>query len=141
MRAIEWRVHLASRNPKGLPLVALVMALSGLLGALKGWAYAVLGPVLVLLWVADYLFPVTYRLTDEGVEVRQLVLRAFLPWERVRRCVKTKGGLFLSPLPKPSRLDAYRGVFLREVPPEAEELVRKKAQRARWAEGDAEAGR
>jgi len=87
-------------------LVAGVAALASLLGLLKGPVYAALGPVLILLWVADYLFPVTYRLTEEG--------------------------LFLRPLPRPSRLDAYRGVLLRRIPPRAEELIRERARRARW---------
>lgn len=107
---------------------------AGLLGLLKGLTYGLVGPALVLLWVADYLLPVTYRLTEEGVEVRQLLPRAFLPWERVRRCVVTEEGLFLSPLSRPSRLDAYRGVLLRNVPPEAVELIRSKARGAKWVE-------
>jgi len=134
MRRVEWRVHLARKEPRGLILVGVVAALSGLLGLLKGVTFAVLGPVLVLLWVADYLFPITYRLTEEGVEVRQFLPRSFMPWGRVKRCVRVKEGLFLSPFPRPSRLEAYRGVLLRDVPPEAEAFVRERAWKARWVE-------
>lgn len=133
---IEWKVHLARERPGGLFLVAFVVVLAALLGLLKGPAYALLGPALIVLWVLDFLLPVAYRLTEEGVEVRQLVPRSSLLWKKVKRCVKTKEGIFLSPFSKPCRLDAYRGVFLRNVPPKAEDLIRKKARDARWVEED-----
>ncbi len=136
---LEWKVHLARRNRRGVVLVAAVAFLAGTLGwATKGLAFGLLGFLLVLLAVLDFLLPVRYRLTPEGVEVRQVFPKGFIAWDRVRRCVKAGSDLLLSPFPFPSRLDAYRGVVLRGVPEEAEQIVRKLASKARWVVADGE---
>ncbi len=69
--------------------------------------------LLLLSASSDYLFPLSYRTTIEGIEADTPTNKASLPWSAVRRCVLHRDGVLLTSLPAPSRLDAFRGVFLR----------------------------
>lgn len=78
-------------------------------------------PVLVALLLlvgsaTDYLFPISYRLTEEGVFAEGLTSRLALRWKEARRCLPDRGSVTLTPLETPSRLDEFRGVMLRFAP-------------------------
>ena len=76
-----------------------------------------LAAVLLLLGAAgEYLFPIAYQITEEGVYAITLAGRNALPWKEARRCWRERGGLVVTPLAKPSRLDAFRGVLVRFAP-------------------------
>ncbi len=62
--------------------------------------------------VSDFLFPIHYRLTEDGVSMRGLLTRRKMEWRAVRRVVRDGLGVKLSPLPRHSRLEAYRGIYL-----------------------------
>jgi hypothetical protein len=112
---LEWRVHLARAQPRRLPWLAL--ALFGA-GAAAYWLFHSLPLALVAAGAlasatAEFLLPIRYRLTDELVESRNGLSIRRLRWSEVRRACLLEDGIYLSPLPRPSRLDAYRGLFLR----------------------------
>jgi hypothetical protein len=76
-----------------------------------------LAAVLLLLGAAgEYLFPIAYQITEEGIFANTLAGRNGLPWKEARRCWRERGGLVITPLAKPSRLDAFRGVLVRFAP-------------------------
>ncbi|MGC8864059.1 MAG: hypothetical protein ACP5R5_14980 [Armatimonadota bacterium] len=111
---LRWTVHLAPEHPLklvfSLGLIALACVAAqrviGLLGACA--VGAALGGSL-----ADFLFPVTYEITPKGVVCRMLLKQAEITWPEVRRCYLDDYGIKLSPLERPSRLEAFRGVYLR----------------------------
>jgi hypothetical protein len=74
--------------------------------------YGVLAAILLTASVGDYLFPLTFALSESGVEARGLIHRRRMSWNQVRRVVRDDLGVKLSPLPRPSRLDAFRGIYL-----------------------------
>jgi len=111
---LRWRVHLASEHP-GKLLCSL-----GLAALASAAAYHALGPLgsaavaLALIGsLADFLFPVTYEITAHRAACRMLIKRAEIEWRSVRRCYVDQAGVKLSPLEGPSRLEAFRGVYLR----------------------------
>ncbi len=57
--------------------------------------------------------PVTYLLDDAGVTVIFLSVKSFRPWSHYKNCYFHENGVFLTSLPKPSRLDPFRGHFIR----------------------------
>ena len=65
---------------------------------------------------SEYLLPITYRITPEGVYQESSTSRFALPWKDARRCRVGKRAVLLTSLPAPSRLDAFRGVLLRFAP-------------------------
>jgi hypothetical protein len=111
---IEWTVHLARRNPRKAATAVGVIAL----GAGAAWwgfqssVAGVLSLFLLLASVSDFLFPVRFRLTEEVVEAAGLLFRRRMKWSDIRRVVPDDLGVKLSPLPRPSRLEAYRGIYV-----------------------------
>ena len=111
---LEWTIHLARRRPRQAAAVVGVVA-AGSLAAGYGFRSVVLGVLAAFLLVgaiSDYLFPVRYTITPGGIDVRGPLHRRRMAWQQVRRVVRDQHGVKLSPLPAPSRLQAYRGIYL-----------------------------
>jgi len=112
---LTWRVHLAARHPrKAIGCVGLIglMVLCGHL-IFRSPGLTLAGALMLLGSVSDFLFPVRYTLTTQGAEMRSWISGPSIAWARVRRYYVDEEGVKLSPLPRPSRLEAYRGVYLR----------------------------
>lgn len=116
--ALTWTVHLVRRAPERVPVLAMVVAL----GAACVWMLfqqilPVLAAILLLLGsCSDFLFPIRYRLNAEGLWADGLTSRLHMTWKEARRCVLEPRAITVTPLPTPSRLDAFRGVTLRFAP-------------------------
>jgi hypothetical protein len=119
---LTWSVHLAAAAPRRAATVGLVILLSG---ALAGWLFQgplpALGVAFALLnAVAEFLFPITYRLSPHGAEMRCFLTRRAIAWSDVRRVYHLPDGLKLSPLERPGRREPFRGLLLRLVDNEAQ---------------------
>jgi hypothetical protein len=114
-RELSWRSYPARRS---LARTATVVVILIALFAFISWYTASLFMGLVLTMVvalslASYFTPTWYTLTDEGIAVRTLVTKMQRPWSVYRSCWPDKNGVLLSPFPHPSRLENFRGVFIR----------------------------
>lgn len=132
--ALCWRVHLAARRPRQAAAAALVICLAGLLAHLA-WRTLPLGPItvaLLFLSASEFFLPIHYRVTETEVSLRSGLTLRRIAWSRVRRWAADGDGIRLSPLARPSRLDAYRGLYLRlpDQPDLAEEVLRLVANRS-----------
>ncbi len=109
----RWRVHLLRRQPERLPVVLLVLVGAPVLGLwLMGhWLFALAAFWMIFSATADYLMPIRYEIDATGVRQRGWSPRR-MRWEQVKRVVWGEQGVLLSPFAQPSRLDAFRGVFL-----------------------------
>jgi hypothetical protein len=116
--ALTWSVHLVRRAPQRLPTLALVLFLgAGCVWMMFQQVLPVLAALLLLLGsCTDFLFPIRYRLNAEGLWADGLTSRMQLPWKEARRCMLEPRAVTVTPLPTPSRLDAFRGVTLRFAP-------------------------
>lgn len=111
---LQWRIHRLRQNPR---LLSLVIAAYGI--GLLFWLHLFPHPLTLLLplgaltsSMAEYLFPVSYRLTTHGVYANCFLSRLYLAWPEVKRARFGDDGVFLSPLLRASRLDQFRGVRL-----------------------------
>ncbi|MEP0814091.1 MAG: hypothetical protein HRF49_05440 [bacterium] len=78
------------------------------------WWWTGLSALLLVLMTLPYFVPITYELTDEGVSVFHGRIRSsFKPWSHYTRCVYDEVGLQLKTMEVDSRLDHYRGCFMR----------------------------
>lgn len=113
--ALEWQVHLARREPwravvaTGFILAAGVTALLVFHSALS----ALLASGLLLAATGEFLLPVSYRLTPEGAEARNLFTWRQIRWQDVKRIYLGAGEIKLSPLAHGGTREAFRGVLLR----------------------------
>jgi hypothetical protein len=97
---------------------ALLMAMMGgvSLGAglsFAHWFYGALSLGVLILSLSRYFFPTLYALDQGGVHSRHLGWSRHYSWKQFRRAEVRADGVFLSPFVRPSRLDSFRGLFLR----------------------------
>jgi len=96
-----------------LILLAIFFGLFAVYAIGRHWVFVVLAAVLLIGAVAEFLFPVTYRLDEQGASSRHFGSWRVLPWTQVRRVYLFPNGIKLSPLPARGWAEAYRGVTLR----------------------------
>jgi len=144
---LQWTVHPARRRPAltvatGV-LVVLVLVLVYVsflqIGAV------ILSAALLLGSLAPYWAPTRFELTPEGVAVfGPLPVRQWRPWTDFRAFESATNGVLVTPFLRPSRLDNFRGIFLRtednrRAVVEFLDTVAELADRARCSAGRREA--
>jgi len=112
---LEWRVHLVRSSPaRGAVLAVVVAAVGGLCFYLfRSLPFALFSVLALLGATAEYLFPIRFRLTPEGAEMRNLHNWRRISWAEVRKVYLLDEGVKLSPLPHGGPREAFRGVMLR----------------------------
>lgn len=112
---LRWRSHpVVDDYPRSLLLVAAVMAVCvGVWASFDGIGYAAIAAAFLLGSLARYLVPTRYELDAAGVSVRFLGHGRSVAWAAVRRVGVHPEGVQLSPFERASRLEAFRGIFLR----------------------------
>ena len=111
---MSWTVHLARRRPTMTAVSAAFIALASAGGFLAiGPAAGLLVCLALVCFLSDFLFPVTYLITNEKATCKMLLNRTEIKWADVKRCYLDDHGVKLSPLDRVSRLEAFRGVYLR----------------------------
>jgi len=113
--SLRWRSHpIVDDYPRSLLLVAAVIAVCvGVWVSFGGLGYAAIAAAFLLGSLARYFVPTDYELDAAGVCVRFLGHARRVPWEAVRRVGVRREGVQLSPFERPSRLESFRGTFLR----------------------------
>jgi hypothetical protein len=95
------------------------VVVSAFILAFVGFSWAMFGPMLgmlavVVLFLAlnTYFLPITYMLTDKGIEIDKRLFTARYEWKQFRRWFRTTGGIVISPFSRKNYLDNFRGVHL-----------------------------
>ena len=95
-------------------LVGAMVAASAVAGFGFGGHGIGLGAFGVLfLSLSRYFLPTFYEVNPRGVHARHLGVTRFHPWARFKRVALRRDGVFLSTFPRPTHLDAWRGLFVR----------------------------
>ena len=112
---LTWKVHLIRENPVKVLLIAPVLLISLLVCYVFTHSPIFMAVTLALLAssLADFLFPVRYEINERGASSKTLLGRTFMEWDRVKKYYLDDHGIKLSTLPRPGRLEAYRGLYLR----------------------------
>lgn len=111
---LEWTIHLARRRPRQTAL-AVFAILAASLSAASGFRSPFMGflaAAILIASISDFLFPLTFTLSDEIAEARGPIHRRRMTWKQVRRVIRDELGVKLSPFLRPSRLDALRGIYV-----------------------------
>ena len=112
---LTWKVHLVRENPAKVLLIAPVVLASLLTSYII--FHSLLFPAVTLLLfasaLAEFVFPIRYEINGRGASSHTLFSRTFIEWNGVRKYYVDDRGIKLSPLKRQSRLEAYRGVYLR----------------------------
>ncbi len=123
---LDWTAHPLRDEPpwKSAALGAAIIGFSGLAAAsLGGAVYGLISLLALAGATARYLLPTRYVLDEREAAWRHLTWH-HRSWSAFRRVDRHADGIYLSPFRRPSRLDSFRGVFLRFGPGvDAEEVV------------------
>jgi hypothetical protein len=112
---LEWSVSLGAHQAgKRYVVVALAVAvfLIGII-MLGSLPLALIGSGVVLASTLELFMPIWYRLDNHGAQARTGFALTRIEWSEVKRTWEDELGVYLSPLEQPSRLDRFRGVYLR----------------------------
>jgi hypothetical protein len=111
---IDWIAHPLRDYPvKSLMLVLVILAV----GLLTYWwvvntFLTVFWVVVCFLFMARYFFPTRYTMSAEGLQIRFLGRTTTRRWYEFKNFYVHLTGAHLSPFPKPSALDPFRGHYL-----------------------------
>ena len=92
--------------------MALIAFGLGLL-VFKTIVFAVLGVAIILISTAEFWLGTSYKVDSNGASARTGASMTSLEWSAVKQAIVQNDGVKLSPLGTSSRLEAFRGVFLK----------------------------
>ncbi len=112
---IEWCSFPIKENPvyKSFLLLLSVILFSLIIGYSIDTIHGFLALLLLILSLAKYFIPTYYFLNQDKLIIRSLFFTKYRGWDYYSRYSIGNGGIFLSPFPKRSRLDSFRGDYLR----------------------------
>lgn len=114
MDRMEWSVDVGAVRPERRYVVLAIALFAAFIGLkLGGVLLSAIGFVVPLVSTAELFLPLKYRIDESGAQVRCGLSVTSIGWSDVRRLLPMADGVRLSPLEKPSRLDEFRGVYLR----------------------------
>jgi len=112
---LSWKVHPIKRNLKVSVGVILLLFMV--------WAvvYLVMQSVLFLaiavmamsISLLGFFFPTKYELYADKIKVKYVLTSLEKEWKNYRSFYVDKNGVLLSPFAKPSRLENFRGIYLK----------------------------
>lgn len=111
---LRWTVHLAHEQPLKLAAAMIFIAIASVSGCIIiGPLAALIVGLVTIASLADFLFPIEHVITGDKAICRMLLKSSEIRWADVKRCYLDDMGVKLSPLERKSRLEAFRGVYLR----------------------------
>ena len=114
LELLRWRYHPVREG--GLRLIAVLAFLIGvpvILGSLYGPFFVILSLVILGGSLGTYFLPTVYILYSGGLETHFIGVTRRFAWEQFRSFYPDRNGVLLSPFPAPSRLENFRGLFVR----------------------------
>lgn len=76
-------------------------------------AYALFAFAVLFMALSKYFLPTRYKLDDQGFSKEFLFFSKHRLWKDYKRTVGFNDGIFISPMAKTSRLDNFRGEFIK----------------------------
>lgn len=111
----EWVFHPAKANRTVTVLVTLFLFL---LLVVVDWLaqsrlFTIIAAFLLLGSLRSFYFPTTYRLYADRIQVAYTLSSLTKEWKLYRSVYPERNGVFLSPFARPTRIENFRGLFLK----------------------------
>lgn len=112
---LEWTVHPLKANWKvSIGLIVFLIAINtAIYFSFDSLTFLFLSIVFLFGSLSSFFLPATYILNDEGITVKSIFRKSTRNWGYFKSYYPEKKGIFLSPFPQPSRLENFRGLFVR----------------------------
>lgn len=111
---MRWRYHpVREGGGRLLAVIAFLIGVPLLFGWLYGPFFVILSLVILGGSLGTYFLPTEYILYSGGLETRFIGVTRRFAWDQFRSFYPDRNGVLLSPFPVPSRLENFRGLFVR----------------------------
>ncbi len=112
---LDWICHPAKRNIKVTVAVSILIAV---LVAVVYYAtfsvwFTILGFLILTGSLAGFYFPSHYQFTDNKIIIITKMQKLEKNWSQYRSYYSDKNGVLLSPFARPSRLENFRGIYIK----------------------------
>jgi hypothetical protein len=147
---LEWVSHPAKNNMKGIALsVSIVLLASSSVGLLvQSWGASMNGALLaggvsglfLLFSLRNFFWPTKIRLDENGIVVKEALYSRRRPWSACKSLHTDKFGVLISPFRHETRLENYRGLYIRFSGNRAQviEFIERKIEAANDIDTEAE---
>jgi len=112
---LSWKVHPVKRSLKasiGVILLLLVIW-AAVYFAMQSFLFLMVAVVVMLVSLWGFFLPTEYELYPDKIKVRYVMTSLEKEWKNYRSFYVDKSGVLLSPFTKPSRLENFRGIYLK----------------------------
>lgn len=115
METLYWVSHPARRRKKAaaLTIILIVVILVIVYSMTESVLMVLLGIVLFTVALSTFFFPTRFEISPEKVKVKYLFTSVERRMSAFRSYYPDKNGVLLSPFIKPSRLENFRGIYVR----------------------------
>ena len=112
---LKWIDHPLKKNRKNLVIVICALILIPVIVFLttNSLFFLLLSIIFLLGSLSTFFLPTTYELSEDGIKVKFFFNTRQTEWGKYRSFYVDKNGVLLSPFEKPSRLENFRGIYLR----------------------------
>jgi hypothetical protein len=98
---------------RGILVLCFIFVLSAGVFFLLSRFFSFLTFIVLFLSVIPYYSPTHYKIDKDGIVITHLGIKREKKWNELKRCYIEKNGIFLSPFDINTRLENYRGIFVR----------------------------
>lgn len=112
---LEWTVHPVKRNWKvsaGVILFLIILC-AFIYYSFDSFVYLFLSVIFLAGSLSQFFFPTKYILREDCITVKSPFRKFSRQWNHFGSYYPDKNGVLLSPFPSPSRLENFRGVYIR----------------------------
>jgi hypothetical protein len=112
---IIWTIHPLKKNWKvsTIVIIFLILLCTSIYISFNSLAFLLLSILILFVSLVNFFFPTTYYLLDDGLTVKSIFRKLSRDWSTFKSFYPDKKGILLSPFISPSRLENFRGVYIR----------------------------
>lgn len=112
---ITWTVHPIKRNWKvSVSVIFFLMSLCvSIYISFDSLAYLFLSAIILFVSLTPFFLPTTYYFQDDLILVKSSFRKFSKDWSFFKSFYADKNGVLLSPFSSPSRLENFRGIYVR----------------------------
>jgi hypothetical protein len=114
-RSLTWKSHPAKERPLAAVFVTIIIVTAMLVVyvSMKDRLMTVLAGLILFVGLSTFFFATTYTVDSNRVKIKYLFSTKDRNLSAFRACYPEKHGILLSPYLSPSRLENFRGFYLR----------------------------
>ncbi|MCJ7496784.1 MAG: hypothetical protein MUO78_01435 [candidate division Zixibacteria bacterium] len=112
---LTWISHPLKKNKRNTLLVILFLVLAPAIVffSTRSLFFLLLSFLILLGSLSSFFLPTSYELSQERIRVKFFFNTKEMEWKKYRSFYVDKNGVLLSPFEKPSRLENFRGIYIR----------------------------